>query len=206
MTEAALASEAITIDPTTGLPELPEGYVWEVERNDHYAPAGYRGYSYGSDREAYAVAVKKAVVLTDETVHKERNPSHRWWNSEQEFITRTELIETEVLRTVATQRVARVKAFEELTSDELRRLRERYDCTFDELIKLSWDWESYADLPADATELMDFSLTEDAIKGAANEVFQKFQDCLKREAEKKANDERVAKLVGVYPPKKLGGN
>lgn len=63
----------VNIDPTTGLPALPEGYFWEVKP---YIHTDYRhmGSEYNKEMRGYAVHIKtmRTVTTTSKKV--------RWWD------------------------------------------------------------------------------------------------------------------------------
>lgn len=214
MTEAALASEAITIDPTTGLPELPEGQVWEVRRNDHYYdPHG--DYHWRVSVPAYEVCIIEIEEWIEAVVHKEPNPARRWWNSQPDHIERVEEVKKFKKAVLQSERIVTIKAAGDLDPDEYRRLIDRDTrASFMNMLERSEFWTTYENTPRWALECFDFTFNEQTILDAAKRAITTRNEAIAERARKDAEEAeaqakreaekvRTEKLLGMYPPKKL---
>lgn len=194
------------IDGATGLPVLPEGYLWEVAREDHrYVDMCSRLFMTGhSSVEAYEVRIVELVPgSTTEKVTREPNPDYRWWkrNSTPAYIDVRTVIEEGKTRCVSRKRIVRYRAPWELDGPARAHLCRRASITERELKE--WYEDRRHTLPTYAIELMDFTLNEGAILEAAHKALTQWNKLREEDRLAEIEAERVGKLVGLYPPKKL---
>jgi len=193
------------IDGATGLPVAPEGLMWQVRRSNHsYSIPGSLGYA---SVEAYRVdLIETEVIESDSPVKRTKNPRYKWWarNGEPEFLEEVSSEARTETRIVTSERIERVKPIEELTDKEVERLRDRLCWSIDGLLKRADQWASGEDYPPSrAVEVFDFTLNADTILKAANRCLSKHLKHQEEARLKAIEDERKAKLVGVYPPLSL---
>lgn len=190
----------IIVDENTGLPELPEGYLWQVERHDHQYDGGIY---YNKTLEAYMLRIDRVETIEQIVADESDNPSYRWWakNSQPQTIRTERTVTKEVKTNFLNERIVRIKPIEELTDEQIYTLRTRLNLSIDDLFEAEADWEFK--LPADAIEVMDFTLNEQTIRDASVKAFKRFNELLEERRVEELERERKAKLIGEYPPLKL---
>lgn len=178
----------MNIDPTTGLPALPEGYFWEVRRHMESIHAGnaFSGYSKPWDVPAgYEVCImvtRTCTVAHEGTITR---PKVRWWEAQPVMTTPTTYTEEKVTTLVKSKRI--------IDPAKVAANNEAYE--FD--AQAGWDVSiTYPPTYYD-------HITPELVLEFATKCYTEWQAVLEDNRVAKAEREVSEALVGVYPPKAL---
>lgn len=177
----------MNIDPTTGLPELPEGYFWEVKPYMKEVRAGneYGGYSepweVPEGYEVCIVSVVRRLVAHAGTITR---PKVRWWQAQPVMTAPTTYVEEEVKTIVKSMRL--IDPVKQAAAEAEYMACGVWDLHLDYFSPVHYE-----------------HITPEIILEAATKLYAKWQDELEAKRVAKAKRAASEALVGVYPPKAL---
>lgn len=187
-------TDEIKIDPTTGMPELPEGFFWEV----------YEGEVNHLTLPIVAICTADAKTWADKD-NFSIDKQHSTWigYSDYDYVRYPVVSEDEAPSHFSWRRTGNTKV-------EVKKVRKQLwrfvDWTYTVKEEVTYyEIENYRVVARVHVQSANFDWTPTSIRLVAETTYKNWRKSVAEQEKQKEIDDRKAKLIGSYPPKTLKG-